>query len=141
MLGTPLYLSPELCQHKPYALTTKNRRLRWFSDKGQFTRIGHIPGGVGHFCGRVARLATRQGLLHLSTLHYSLKGTACTTGGYNVGYAAVPLTRAVPAQALQPQDRRLVPRGKPPLSSCRFDSDVITLLFSTCHLWIVVKIL
>ena len=48
---------------------------------------------------------------------------------------------AVPAQALQPQDRRLVPRGKPPLSSCRFDSDIITLLFSTCHLWIVVKIL
>jgi len=35
------------------------------SDKGQFTRIGDIPGGGGHFCGRLARFATSQGLLHL----------------------------------------------------------------------------
>jgi hypothetical protein len=39
--------------------------LRWFSRFCQFTRIGHIPGGGGHFCGRVARLATSQGLLDL----------------------------------------------------------------------------
>ena len=39
---------------------------RCLSRFGQFTRIGHIPGGGGHFCGRVARLATGQGLLHLS---------------------------------------------------------------------------
>ena len=32
-----------------------NRKLRWFSRCGPFTRIG---GGGGHFCGRVARLAT-----------------------------------------------------------------------------------
>ena len=37
--------------------------LRWFSHFGQFTLIGHIPVGGGHFCGRVARLATSQGLL------------------------------------------------------------------------------
>ena len=40
------------------------------SHSGQFTQRGHIPahsgGGGGHFCGRVARLATSQGLLHLS---------------------------------------------------------------------------
>jgi len=29
----------------------------------QFTRIGHVLGGGGHFCGRVALLATRQGFL------------------------------------------------------------------------------
>ena len=35
------------------------------SDCHNFTRIGHMVGG-GHFCVRVARLATSQGLLHLS---------------------------------------------------------------------------
>ena len=35
-----------------------------------FTRIGHIAGeGGGHFCERVARLATIQGLEHLFTPH------------------------------------------------------------------------
>ena len=33
---------------------------------GQFSRIGHILGGGGHFCGRVAQLATRQGLLDVA---------------------------------------------------------------------------
>ena len=39
------------------------QKLRWFSHSGQFTRSG---GGGCHFGGRVARLATSKGLLHLS---------------------------------------------------------------------------
>ena len=35
------------------------------------TNWPHSGGGGGHFGGRVARLATRQGLLHLSRLHLS----------------------------------------------------------------------
>jgi len=37
----------------------------WFSRCGQFTHeLATFRGGGGHFCGRVARLATRQRLLH-----------------------------------------------------------------------------
>ena len=44
----------------------RRRRPGWFSRVGQFTQIGHIlGGGGGHFCGRVARLATSQDLVHL----------------------------------------------------------------------------
>ena len=42
-------------------------RLRWLNRCGQFTQIGHIPGRGGHFCGCVARSATRQGILDVSS--------------------------------------------------------------------------
>ena len=39
-----------------------------FSRFRHSTRISHIPGGGGHFCRRVARLATKQGLLDVPAL-------------------------------------------------------------------------
>ena len=49
--GLRLALQPFAFSHS----TTKNRKLPGFSRFGQFTQIGHIPGGGGgHFCGRVA---------------------------------------------------------------------------------------
>ena len=65
--------------------TPKNRQLRWFSHAGQFTQFLSIPRGGGRFGGRVARLATSQGLLHLS-------GGRARHGraGYRRGPTAVP---------------------------------------------------
>ena len=44
----------------------------------EFTRIDHVPGGGGgHFCGRVAQLPARQGLLDIFN-HALLKLKSCT---------------------------------------------------------------
>ena len=57
-------------------------RARNLSRDGQFTRIGHILGGGGHFCWRAARLHTRQRLLLLPPLNRRWR--QCQANGSNV---------------------------------------------------------